>query len=151
LKYNAFCPWHFGDPFSLELPNVITWFFCYYSFSGFFFSQGGSDWKSDILIIGGYGSWSWKSYNLVVVVGKKRKSRGIDNNRRKRNDGIRHTNNTKKRNGIKNQQRKTLIIKIWTWTTPKPYERWRILSPFKMQFWPTWGNIRWVKHGWIWN
>jgi hypothetical protein len=37
LKHNAFCPWHFGYPFNLELPNVITWFFCYSSFSGFFF------------------------------------------------------------------------------------------------------------------
>ncbi len=67
MKYNAFCPWHFGYPFSLELPNVITWFFCYFSLSGIFFLQGGSDWKSDKLIIGGYGSWSWKSYNPIVV------------------------------------------------------------------------------------
>jgi hypothetical protein len=39
---------------------------------------------------------------------KKKKRRGIKISRRKRNNWIRHTNRTKRRNGIRNQQKKTL-------------------------------------------
>ncbi len=67
---------------------------------------------------------------------REKKNRRIKNSRRKRNNGIRHTNGTKRRNWIKNQQRKTLIMKIWTWTTPKPYETLRTPSPFKVYFDP---------------
>ncbi len=47
-------------------------FFVTYPWVDFFFLQGGSNWKSNKLIIGGYGSWSWKSCNPIVAWKKKR-------------------------------------------------------------------------------
>jgi hypothetical protein len=63
------------------------------------------------LIIGGYGSWSWKSYNLVVV-GKKERGEGSKIVEEKGIIGLGIPTGLREEMGLETNKRRPLIIKI---------------------------------------